>query len=137
MYEKRYPVAIHTEGLRKRFGTTEALRGLDLTVAAGTIYGLLGPNGAGKSTTVRILATLLRPDGGRAAVLGHDVVREAAAVRRRIALAGQAATVDEDLTGQENLCSSAGCPACPAAAPDPVPPGCWRPSSLPPTAAGR
>jgi ABC-2 type transport system ATP-binding protein len=103
MYEKRYPVAIHTEGLRKRFGTTEALRGLDLTVAAGTIYGLLGPNGAGKSTTVRILATLLRPDGGRAAVLGHDVVREAAAVRRRIALAGQAATVDEDLTGQENL----------------------------------
>jgi ABC-2 type transport system ATP-binding protein len=103
MYEKRYPVAIRTEGLRKRFGTTEALRGLDLTVAAGTIYGLLGPNGAGKSTTVRILATLLRPDGGRAAVLGHDVVREAAAVRRRIALAGQAATVDEDLTGRENL----------------------------------
>ena len=103
MYEKRYPVAIEAEGLRKRFGGTEALRGLNLTVAAGTIYGLLGPNGAGKSTTVRILATLLRPDGGRAAVLGHDVVREAAAVRRRIALAGQAATVDEDLTGRENL----------------------------------
>ena len=103
MYEKRYPVAVETEGLRKRFGTTEALRGLDLTVAAGTIYGLLGPNGAGKTTTVRILATLLRPDGGHATVLGHDVVREAAAVRRRIALAGQAATVDEDLTGRENL----------------------------------
>ena len=103
MYEKRYPVAVKAEGLRKRFGTTEALRGLDLTVAAGTIYGLLGPNGAGKSTTIRILATLLRPDGGSAAVLGHDVVREAAAVRRRIALAGQAATVDEDLTGRENL----------------------------------
>ncbi len=82
---------------------TEALRGLDLTVAAGSIYGLLGPNGAGKTTLIRILATLLRPDSGRAAVLGHDVVREAAAVRRRIALAGQAATVDEDLTGRENL----------------------------------
>jgi ABC-2 type transport system ATP-binding protein len=103
MYEKRYPIAVETEGLRKRFGTTEALRGLDLTAATGTIYGLLGPNGAGKSTTVQILATLLRPDGGRACVLGHDVVREAGAVRRRIALAGQAATVDEDLTGQENL----------------------------------
>jgi ABC-2 type transport system ATP-binding protein len=72
-------------------------------VTAGTVYGLLGPNGAGKTTTVRILATLLRPDDGRAAVLGHDVVREAAAVRRRIALAGQAATADEDLTGRENL----------------------------------
>ena len=103
MSEKRYPVAVEADGLRKRFGTAEALRGLDLAVAAGTIYGLLGPNGAGKTTTVRILATLLRPDGGRAAVLGHDVVREAVAVRRRIALAGQAATVDEDLTGRENL----------------------------------
>jgi ABC-2 type transport system ATP-binding protein len=103
MYEKRYPVAVEAEGLRKRFGATEALRGLDLTVAAGSIYGLLGPNGAGKTTLIRILATLLRPDGGRAAVLGHDVVREAVAVRRRIALAGQAATVDEDLTGRENL----------------------------------
>jgi ABC-2 type transport system ATP-binding protein len=103
MYEKRYPVAIEAEGLRKRFGGTEALRGLTLTVAAGSIYGLIGPNGAGKTTTVRILATLLRPDGGRAAVLGHDVVRDAAAVRRRIALAGQAATVDDDLSGRENL----------------------------------
>ena len=103
MYEKRYPVAVEAEGLRKRFGATEALRGLDLTVSAGSIYGLLGPNGAGKTTLIRVLATLLRPDGGRAAVLGHDVVREAAAVRRRIALAGQAATVDEDLTGRENL----------------------------------
>jgi ABC-2 type transport system ATP-binding protein len=103
VYEKRYPVAIEAEGLRKRFRSTEAVRGLNLTVAAGTIYGLLGPNGAGKTTTVRMLTTLLRPDSGRAAVLGHDVVREAAAVRRRIALAGQAATVDEDLTGRENL----------------------------------
>ena len=103
MYEKRYPLAVEADGLRKRLGTTEAVRGLDLTIATGTIYGLLGPNGAGKTTTVRILATLLRPDSGRAAVLGHDVVREAGAVRRRIALAGQAATVDEDLTGRENL----------------------------------
>jgi len=102
MYGKTYP-AVEAEGLRKRFGGATALRGLDLTVPAATIYGLLGPNGAGKTTTVRILATLLRPDGGHAAVLGHDVVREAAAVRRRIALAGQAATVDEDLTGRENL----------------------------------
>jgi ABC-2 type transport system ATP-binding protein len=103
MYEKRYPVAVEAEGLRKRFGGTEALCGLTLTIPQGSIYGLLGPNGAGKTTAVRILATLLRPDGGRAAVLGHDVVREASAVRRRIALAGQAATVDEDLTGRENL----------------------------------
>ena len=103
VYEKRYPVAIEAEGLRKRFRSTEAVRGLNLTVATGTIYGLLGSNGAGKTTTVRMLTTLLRPDSGRAAVLGHDVVREAAAVRRRIALAGQAATVDEDLTGRENL----------------------------------
>jgi ABC-2 type transport system ATP-binding protein len=103
MYEKRYPVAVEADGLRKRFGATEALRGLSLTVAAGTVYGLLGPNGAGKTTTVRILATLVRPDGGTAAVLGHDVVREAVAVRRKIALAGQAATVDGDLTGRENL----------------------------------
>jgi ABC-2 type transport system ATP-binding protein len=103
VYEKRYPIAVEAEGLRKRFRATEAVRDLNLTVPAGTIYGLLGPNGAGKSTTVKILATLLRPDGGRAAVLGHDVVRDAAAVRRRIALAGQAATVDEDLTGRENL----------------------------------
>jgi ABC-2 type transport system ATP-binding protein len=103
MSEKRYPIAIEAEGLRKRFRSAEAVRGLNLTVTAGTVYGLLGPNGAGKTTTVRMLTTLLRPDGGRAAVLGHDVVREAAAVRRRIALAGQASTVDEDLTGRENL----------------------------------
>jgi ABC-2 type transport system ATP-binding protein len=103
VYEKKYQIAVEAEGLRKRFGSTEAVRGLDLTVAAGSIYGLLGPNGAGKTTAVRILATLVRPDGGRAAVFGHDVVRDPAAVRRRIALAGQAASVDEDLTGRENL----------------------------------
>jgi ABC-2 type transport system ATP-binding protein len=87
----------------KRFGATRALAGLDLIVPAGTVYGLLGPNGAGKTTTVRILATLLAPDAGTARVLGHDVVSEAAAVRRDIALAGQSATVDDDLTGRENL----------------------------------
>ncbi|MGH3248602.1 MAG: ATP-binding cassette domain-containing protein [Trebonia sp.] len=103
MYEKRCPAAVEAEGLRKRFGATEAVRDLDLTVAAGTIYGLLGPNGAGKTTTVRILATLLTPDAGQVRVLGHDVVTEADAVRRLIALAGQSATVDDDLTGAENL----------------------------------
>jgi len=97
------PLAIETAGLRKSFGTTTAVAGIDLRVRAGTIYGLLGPNGAGKTTTIRMLATLLRPDGGRATVLGHDVAREPAVVRRRISLTGQFATVDEDLTGAENL----------------------------------
>ncbi|MBO0776572.1 MAG: ATP-binding cassette domain-containing protein, partial [Actinobacteria bacterium] len=95
--------AVEAAGLVKRFGATRALDGMDLTVPAGTIYGLLGPNGAGKTTSVRILATLLEPDAGSARVLGHDVVNEAGAVRRKIALAGQSVTVDEDLTGRENL----------------------------------
>ncbi|MBS7458256.1 ATP-binding cassette domain-containing protein [Coralloluteibacterium stylophorae] len=97
------PLAIETEALVKRFGSQRAVDGVDLRVAAGSIYGVLGPNGAGKTTTVRMLATLLRPDGGRARVLGHDVVAEAAAVRRRIGLTGQFASVDEDLTARENL----------------------------------
>ncbi|MFC4001085.1 ATP-binding cassette domain-containing protein [Prauserella oleivorans] len=91
------------EGLRKRFGQTQALDGLDLTVPPGLVYGLLGPNGAGKSTAVRVFATLTRPDEGRVRVAGHDVVREAAAVRREIGLAGQHAALDEQLTGRENL----------------------------------
>jgi ABC-2 type transport system ATP-binding protein len=95
--------AIEIHGVSKRFGDVVALDGLDLTVPAGTVFGLLGPNGAGKTTLVRILATLLTPSGGRAAVLGHDVVREPLAVRRRIGLAGQFAAVDEELTGRENL----------------------------------
>jgi ABC-2 type transport system ATP-binding protein len=95
--------AIETAGLVKRFGTTRALDGVDLRVAQGTVYGLLGPNGAGKTTTIRILATLLRPTAGRATVLGHDVTREAAAVRRKVSLTGQFASVDEDLSGHENL----------------------------------
>ncbi|MFI7463501.1 ATP-binding cassette domain-containing protein [Nonomuraea sp. NPDC049646] len=94
---------IYAEGLRKRYAATEALRGIDLDVPAGTVCGLLGPNGAGKTTTVRILATLLRPDGGRAEVAGLDVVREAARLRFRIGLAGQHAAVDELLTGRRNL----------------------------------
>jgi len=100
---RQAPLAIEAEGLVKRFRTGHALNGVGLAVPAGTVYGLLGPNGAGKTTTVRILATLLAPDAGSARVLGHDVAREAGAVRRRIALAGQSATIDDDLTGIENL----------------------------------
>jgi ABC-2 type transport system ATP-binding protein len=95
--------AILVEGLTKSFGEVRALRGIDLSVPRGTVLGVLGPNGAGKTTTVRVLTTLLLPDGGRALVEGHDVVREAAAVRRSIALAGQSAAIQEELTGRENL----------------------------------
>jgi len=99
--------AITAEGLTKVYGsrkhTVHALDGLDLTVEEGTVLGLLGPNGAGKTTTVRVLATLLRPDAGRATVLGHDVVRDAQQLRREIGLSGQYAAVDENLTGAENL----------------------------------
>src|SRR5260370_7634362 len=90
------------ERLVKRYGRTRALTGLDLAVPAGMIYGLLGPNGAGKTTAVRIFATLLRPDGGRARVLGRDVVLQAAQVRRGIGLTGQYAALDESLTGWPN-----------------------------------
>ncbi len=89
---------IEAEGLTKRFGTTQALDGVDLAAAEGTVLGVLGPNGAGKTTAVRILATLLRPDSGRATVDGYDVVREASKVRRVVGLTGQYASVDEDLT---------------------------------------
>ncbi len=95
--------AILTEGLRKSYGSVLALDGVDLTVATGTVFGLLGPNGAGKTTCVRILTTLLTPDGGRAEVGGLDVVRDAARLRARIGLAGQYAAIDENLTGFENL----------------------------------
>ncbi|WP_436757478.1 ATP-binding cassette domain-containing protein [Streptosporangium sp. V21-05] len=95
--------AFEAEGLVKRFGRTTALAGIDLAARPGTVLGVLGPNGAGKTTAVRVLATLLRPDEGSARVGGLDVVRDAAKVRRLIGLTGQYASVDEDLTGTENL----------------------------------
>ena len=103
MSNRNTGLAVEAEGLVRSFGSTRALDGLDLRVPAGTVYGVLGPNGAGKTTAVRVLATLLRPDGGTARVFGHDVVREADAVRARVSLTGQYASLDEDLTGAENL----------------------------------
>jgi ABC-2 type transport system ATP-binding protein len=97
------PPAIEATGLIKTYGKTKALNGLTLAVPQGTIYGLLGPNGAGKTTAVRVFATLLRPDGGQARVLGDDVVSRAARVRERIGLTGQYAALDEYLTGRANL----------------------------------
>jgi ABC-2 type transport system ATP-binding protein len=97
------PPAIEVVGLVKAFGDQEVLRGLDLTVAPGTVHALLGSNGAGKTTAIRILSTLLRGDGGRAAVDGHDVAAEAARVREAISLTGQFTAVDDVLTGHENL----------------------------------
>ncbi|MFG2000782.1 ATP-binding cassette domain-containing protein [Spirillospora sp. NPDC048911] len=95
--------AVVAEGLRKRYGDTQALDGVDITVPAGTVHGVLGPNGAGKTTLVRVLTTLTRPDSGRAEVAGHDVGRQAAKVRSRIGLVGQHAAVDEVLGGRQNL----------------------------------
>jgi ABC-2 type transport system ATP-binding protein len=97
------PLAVEAAGLEKSFGETRAVAGVDLTVPQGSVYGVLGPNGAGKTTTIRMLATLLRPDGGWARVLGHDVLAEPDAVRRHVSLTGQMASVDEELTGRENL----------------------------------
>ncbi|WP_327007771.1 ATP-binding cassette domain-containing protein [Dactylosporangium sp. NBC_01737] len=94
---------VEAEGLVKRFGETRALQGVDLVVPKGTVHGVLGPNGAGKTTAVRILSTLLRPDAGHARIAGFDVTRDAQRVRSRIGLTGQYASVDEDLTGRQNL----------------------------------
>ena len=101
-------LAVETDGLVKTFGAARAVNSVNLTIPRGSLYGVLGPNGAGKTTTIRILATLLRPDGGTARVLGHDVVREAAAVRKLVSLTGQFASVDTDLTAEENLLLLAG-----------------------------
>jgi ABC-2 type transport system ATP-binding protein len=97
------PLAIEATGLVKTFGEVPAVDGVDLAVRNGSVYGVLGPNGAGKTTTIRMLATLLRPDAGSARVLGHDIISEADAVRALVSLTGQLASVDEDLTGRENL----------------------------------
>ena len=96
-------LAIETTGLVKTFGSTHAVDGLDLAVPLGGVYGVLGPNGAGKTTAIRMLATLLPLDGGTATVLGHDVASEPDAVRSKVSLTGQFASLDEDLTGSENL----------------------------------
>src|SRR5215208_5331537 len=96
-------LAIEATGLVKDFGDTRAVDGVDLAVRSGSVYGVLGPNGAGKTTTIRMLATLIPPDAGSARVLGHDIVAEADAVRSAVTLTGQLASVDEDLTGRENL----------------------------------
>jgi ABC-2 type transport system ATP-binding protein len=96
-------LAVETEGLAKHFGETRAVDGIDLSVRRGTVFGVLGPNGAGKTTMLRVLATLLRPDAGTARVLGHDVVADPDAVRSSVSLTGQFASVDEELTGRENL----------------------------------
>ncbi|WP_189077887.1 ATP-binding cassette domain-containing protein [Mangrovihabitans endophyticus] len=96
-------LVVRAEGLRKRFGKTQALDGVDLSMRRGTVLGVLGPNGAGKTTAVRVLATLLRPDEGTAEVAGIDVLKQPQRVRRRIGLTGQYASVDEDLTGTQNL----------------------------------
>ncbi len=96
-------LAIEAEGLVRHFGQTKAVDGIDLAVPPGAVYGVLGPNGAGKTTAIRMLATLLRPTAGTARVFGHDIVSDAAAVRSLVSLTGQFASVDEDLTGLENL----------------------------------
>ncbi|MFI0806482.1 ATP-binding cassette domain-containing protein [Streptomyces echinatus] len=97
------PPAIEARGLVKAYGEKRALDGIDLTIRRGQVFGFLGPNGAGKTTTIRILATLTRPSGGTVRVLGHDVLTEADAIRARVAVTGQFASLDEDLTGYENL----------------------------------
>ena len=96
-------LAIEARGLVKRFGDVVAVNGVDLAVRRGTVYGVLGPNGAGKTTTIRMLTTLLEPSAGTATVLGHDIVTEAHQVRERVSLTGQLASVDDEITGRENL----------------------------------
>src|ERR1700680_5282755 len=102
-HDPTLPYAIHVEGLHKSFGKVHALRGIDFDVPHGAVLGMLGPNGAGKTTAVRVLTTLLPPDAGRAVIEGYDVVRDAAAVRRAIALAGQGPAIVLELNGRATL----------------------------------
>lgn len=122
-------VAISAEGLVKKYGSTTALDGVDLTVPAGTVLGVLGPNGAGKTTAVRILGTLLQPDAGHATVGGYDVVREAPRVREIIGLTGQYASVDEDMSGRRNLAMIGRLLGMPWRRRSPAPTNCWSASS--------
>ena len=122
-------MTIEAAGLTKSFGAVKALDQLDLAVGAGRVCALLGANGAGKTTAVRILATLTRPDGGRAAVAGHDVARQPRLVRASIGLVGQHAAVDDDLTGQENLVTSGSCCTSGGGRPGSGPSPCWPSSS--------
>ncbi|MET0727015.1 MAG: ATP-binding cassette domain-containing protein [Acidimicrobiales bacterium] len=103
MVEPDADLAIEAVGLRKQFGETTAVNGVDLRVLRGTVYGVLGPNGAGKTTTIRMLTTLVEPTGGTARVMGHDIATEPDSVRRRVSLTGQLASVDDEITGRENL----------------------------------
>jgi len=128
---------IEAHGLVKRFGDTTALGGVDLAARTGTVLAVLGPNGAGKTTAVRILATLLQPDEGRARVAGDDVVAQAQQVRRLIALTGQYAAVDESLTGAENLLLIGRLLGLPRGAARRRGPSCWTSSAWPTPAAGR
>ncbi|MFJ9153152.1 ATP-binding cassette domain-containing protein [Streptomyces sp. NPDC102270] len=122
-------MAISAVGLRKKYGNTEVLRGFDLSVEAGTVYGLLGPDGAGKTTVVRALATLLKPDSGSAAVAGFDVLRKPQDVRLNIGLTGQYAALDGDLTGRENLLLIGTLMHLGRRGPVPARSSCWRCSS--------
>ena len=125
------PLAIEATGLVKTFGETRAVDGVDLAVPSGSVYGVLGPNGAGKTTTIRMLATLIRPDAGTARVLGHDILTEPDEVRGVVSLTGQLASVDEDLTGRENLSSSAACSGSSGPRPRSGRRSCSRPSGWP------
>ena len=122
---------IEAVGLQKRYGDQYAVDGVDLEVACGRILGVLGPNGAGKSTTVRMLTTMTRPDGGSGRVAGLDIVNDAAAVRRIIGVTGQDATLDELLTGTQNLVTGRRAVEAVPTRPGPGPPSCSSTSSSP------
>lgn len=123
------PPAIEVKGLRKSFGDNVVLDGVDLHVTEGTIFALLGPNGAGKTTTVHILSTLVPAGGGEVLIVGHDVVREADAVRQAIGVTGQFSAVDDLLTGEETCCSWPTCTTWRERKAGAGRPSCWNGSS--------